>query len=191
MAILSYVCNCLTRSEFMKPNATPIERFEGWFIKPIEKLQELDNGDGGFAALMIAIPLYERYIVGKLKLAGRPMDDENKKEEIAVDLNLNDDKRKIFWDIFRIGFMHQAMPKAGKTGWVVSQKYGALPEFKMQGDRIYICVDPWKFAARVLSKFKEDPRLITASESFPLANVFLVPTSGLEGTAGDTLKDLP
>lgn len=175
----------------MRSDATPIERFEGWFIKPIEKLQELNNGDGGFAALMIAIPLYERYISGKLKLAGRPVSDENRMAEIAVDLNLDDYKRRIFWDIFRIGFMHQAMPKAGKTGWVVSQIYGALPEFKTQGDRLYICLDPWKFAARLLNKFKEDPRLINTSESFPLADVFLVPTSGLSGTSGNALKDLP
>ncbi len=175
----------------MRPDADPIERFEGWFIKPIEKLKELDNGDGGFAALMIAIPLYERYISGKLKLDGRAESDENKKTEIAADLKLSDHQRSIFWSIFRIGFMHQAMPKAGNTGWVVSQTYGELPEFKTQGNRTFVCLDPWKFAARLLNKFKKDPRLITTSGSFPLADVFLVPTSGLAGTSGSTLKDLP
>jgi len=35
----------------MKPGASLMERFDGWFIKPIEKLKEIPEGDGGFLAL--------------------------------------------------------------------------------------------------------------------------------------------
>jgi hypothetical protein len=47
----------------MKPDASPTERFNGWFVKSIEKLRELPEGDGAFAAMMIALPLYERRIM--------------------------------------------------------------------------------------------------------------------------------
>jgi len=32
----------------MKPGASLMERFDGWFVQPIEKLKELPEGDGGF-----------------------------------------------------------------------------------------------------------------------------------------------
>jgi hypothetical protein len=34
----------------MKTGATIIERFDGWFANPIEKLKELPEGDGGITA---------------------------------------------------------------------------------------------------------------------------------------------
>lgn len=36
---------------------TPDSLFERWYVRPIEKLKELPDGDGRFAALMIALPL--------------------------------------------------------------------------------------------------------------------------------------
>jgi hypothetical protein len=94
--------------------------------------------------------------------------------------------------MFRIGFMHQAMPRAGMTKWVVSDRYGALPEFKTYEGHSCICLDPWKFVDRVLDKFKQDPRLIIASESFPLADVFsLSTTPKSDGTSGTAFKDFP
>jgi len=45
----------------MKPGASLIDRFNGWFVEPIEKLKELPEGDGGFLALSAALFLCERY----------------------------------------------------------------------------------------------------------------------------------
>lgn len=160
----------------MKQNASPIERFDGWFVKPIEKIKELPEGDGGFAAMMVALPLYERYIIAKLKIEGKPTNDPEIQQEIADDLNLKDHERRIFWEMFRHGFMHQAMVKYGKTKWMVSHTFGELPEFKTIKGIQCICFDPWKFTDRVLCKFRADHRLITASESFPLASIFEMPT---------------
>jgi hypothetical protein len=42
-----------------------------------------------------------------------------------------------------------------------------------------VCIDPWKFADRVLNAFLADPRLITISESFPLASVSAVPSHAI------------
>ncbi len=158
----------------MKPGSSPTERFNGWFVRSIEKLKELPEGDGAFAAMMIALPLYERYIIAKLKLDGRPTGEEDIAREICDDLKLDDQQRRIFWGMFRTGFMHQAMVQTGKTRWLVSDRFGALPEFKMFNGQGCICIDPWKFTARVLSGFMGNPRLITVSESFPLADVFEV-----------------
>jgi len=184
----------------MRPNLKPLDRFNGWFVKPIEKLKELPEGNGGFAVMMISIPLYERYIIAKLKLDGRSTSEEEIGNEVSVDLGLDDRQRRIFWNMIRNGFMHQALPKAGETKWVASDKYGELPEFKTYQGQIYICLDPWKFANRVLEKFIQDPRLISVSESFPLADVFSVSAMqkstdssghGNAGTSGNALKDLP
>lgn len=158
----------------MKSTATPLEKFEGWFVKAIDKLKELPEGDGAFAALMIVLPLYERYIVAKLKLDGKDTGEDDKKQEMAKDLGLNDKYRSVFWAIFRIGFTHQGMPHHGKTKWLVSHKFGELPEFRTVSGTECVCLDPWKFAQRVLKKYQGDPRLITASESFPLADVFSI-----------------
>lgn len=35
----------------MRSEATPLEKFEGWFVQAIDKLDELPEGDGAFAAL--------------------------------------------------------------------------------------------------------------------------------------------
>lgn len=156
----------------MKQNASPIERFDGWFVKSIKKMNELPEGDGAFAAMMVALPLYERYIIGKLKMDGKPSGEEDIRKEIAADLELDVHQRGIFWEMFRNGFMHQGMGKAGKTKWMVGHTFGELPEFKTVDGHSYVCLDPWKFADRVLDRFQKDHRLITASESFPLADVF-------------------
>ncbi len=153
-----------------------IEYFNRWFVNPINKLKDLPEGDGGFAAFMVAIPLYERYIIGKLKLAGKCSDKESVKKEISKDLKMNDKQRCIFWEMLRNGFMHQSMPKKGKTKYMFSSSFSAIPEFKkLNNNEDFICLDPWKFSERVLNKFLKEPELITASESYPLASIFVMP----------------
>jgi hypothetical protein len=156
----------------MRPGASPSERFKGWFVESVAKLRELPEGDGAFATMMIVLPLYERYIIANLKLSGSQTGEEEITREIGADLGLDEAQRRIFWEMFRNGFMHQAMVKAGQTQWAVSDRFGALPEFRLLNGQRCVCVDPWKFADRVLEAFVRDPRLIAASESFPLAEVF-------------------
>ena len=91
---------------------------------------------------------------------------------IGKDLNLDDSQRRAFGQMFRNGFLHQGMVMAGRTQWVVSDRFGSIPEFRFLNGVQCVCVDPWKFARRVLDSFINDPRLISASESFPLASVF-------------------
>ncbi|HEV8717826.1 MAG TPA: hypothetical protein VGX03_34010 [Candidatus Binatia bacterium] len=163
----------------MRPGATPLDRFNAWFTRAIDKLKELPEGDGAFAAILISLPLYERYIVAKLKLDGRQPTKKNIRDEISSDLNLDEGQFRVFWEMFRNGFMHQGMTKAGKTKWLVSRHAGELPEFKTLQGQSCVCIDPWKFTARVIKAFQNDHRLITASESFPLADVFSLPADAL------------
>jgi len=93
-----------------------LDKFRLWYIGPIEKLKELPNGAGGFVAFMVGIALYERLIVARLKLKDQKADDDALQETIKGDLRLTDQERRIFWDMFRNGLFHQAMPKLGKTG---------------------------------------------------------------------------
>ena len=152
-----------------------IELFERWFGNSIDKLRELPTGDGAFAALMIVLPLYERCIIAKLKLAGEETKESDIQRAIGIDLRLDDRQRRIFWDAFRNGFMHQGMARRGRTQWMISHVFGELPEFRTYGGAEWICLDPWKFADRVLAQFRADHRLITASESFPWAGISFVP----------------
>ena len=153
-----------------------IEYFNRWFVNPIKKLKDLPEGDGGFVAFMVAIPLYDRYIRAKLKLAGKCANEESVKKEMSKDLRMNDSERHIFWDMFRNGFMHRSMPKKGKTKYMFNSSFSAIPKFKrFKNNEDFICLDPWKFSERVLNKFLKEPRLITASEKYPLASIFVKP----------------
>jgi hypothetical protein len=144
-----------------------LELFDAWFVKPIKSM----DVNGGFIAFMVALALYERLIVARLKLAEQSSDEESVKEKMAEDLKLDPQQRTIFWDMFRNGLLHQGMPKVGKTGYLFRSDFSDFPEFKEYDGKPVICIDPQKFAIRVLNEFTQSPELILASESFPLASV--------------------
>lgn len=150
-------------------------RFRRWFVEPVEKLKSLPDGNGGFVAFMAALALYERLIVARLKLRNELTDEDSVRREIAQDLGLSDNERSIFWDMFRNGMLHQAMPKAGNTEWVFHDSFSGYPEFKTLQGRSFICINPWKFTDRVLAEFISEPKMIIASESFPLGTITPLP----------------
>lgn len=151
---------------------TPEERFNRWFVIPIQTLQKLENGDGAFVALMAVLPLYERAVTARLKLSGVAATDLAKQNEINRDLCIDSGVRSRFWAIFRNGFTHQAMGLDGRTKWRIDGSYGASPTIMTEKDIDFVCIDPWKFASHVLKMFADNPALITASESFPFADIF-------------------
>jgi len=106
------------------------------------------------------------------RIRGSGTDDDAVRQEIGRDLKISDIQRSIFWDTFRNGLLHGAMPKAGRTKFMLEHAYSGYPEFKAASDgSSVICINPWKFADRVAKEFLSDTNLITASDSFPLANV--------------------
>jgi hypothetical protein len=84
------------------------------------------------------------------------------------DLNLSSHERSVFWDIFRNGLLHQALPKIGKTKYWFSHEYSGYPKFIEKEGSKYICIDPWKFTDRVINEYQLNPGLILESDSFPL-----------------------
>ena len=157
----------------MKPESTPRERFEGWYKASVEKLRELPDGDGAISVLMIAFPWYERAIKGRLKLAGSKTTEEAFRLAVMDDLKISEIEFKIFWDAYRNGVLHQAMPKDGKTKWSIDSKFLAYPVISQSenGERV-IQIDPFKFADHVAAMFDSDDRLVDISESYPLARIF-------------------
>lgn len=150
---------------------TALKYFRIWFIEPIEKLKELPGGNGGFVAFMVGLALYERLMVAKLKLENRETNDDAIQQAMAIDLNLSDRQRRIFWDMLRNGLLHQGMPKVGKTRCFFHHQFSGYPEFRTSDNIPVICIDPWKFTDRVLKEFLQHPMLIVSSESYPLAYI--------------------
>lgn len=156
------------------------ELFQRWFVIPISKLKELPNGDGGFVAFISALALYERLVVAKLKVQNQTSEPEKVKQVMAKDLGLSPKEQAIFWDMFRNGLLHHAMPKAGKTSWIFHDTFGASPTFQFLDNAAFICIDPWKFTDWVLGEFLANPNLIIASESFPLPSILPIPFDRLK-----------
>lgn len=154
--------------------------FDRWFEQAVRKLDELPNGDGGFAAFMVGLALYERLIVAEQKLAKRDSSPEAVNAAMAADLGLTGREQAIFWSVFRAGLLHQGMPQAGNTSWLFRHTFAATPTFGEYDGQPVVCIDPWKFTRRVLRRFHESPSKIIASESFPLGSVFPLDESKLK-----------
>jgi len=147
-----------------------VELFKAWFVKPMSTM----DTDGGFVAFMVALALYERLIIAKLKLENSDTDKPAIKQKISEDLELSDHDRSVFWNLFRDGLLHQGMPNIGKTGFILHPNFAEKPKLKYDGEKPVFCIDPWKFYQRVIQEFLSNPCLITASESFPLAQVGVI-----------------
>jgi hypothetical protein len=152
-----------------------INKFRIWYIEPVEKLKELPNGNGGFVAFMVGIALYERLIIADLSLKGKKTDVPSIQQAMMIDLKLTEKQQHIFWDVFRNGLFHQAMPKSGKTGYWFRHTFSGYPEFIEENERTIICIDPWEFTDRVINAFLSDPKLIIESESYPLPSIIPIP----------------
>jgi hypothetical protein len=156
-----------------------LEKFRLWYVEPVEKLKELPYGSGGFAAFMVGLALYERLIVAKIKITGQEANDEAIQNAMNEDLRLSDIERRIFWDMFRNGLFHQAMPKIGRTGYCFDNSFTGFPEFKALNGHPVICIDPWKFTDRVINELIATPKLIVESESYPLPSILPIPFNNL------------
>ena len=160
---------------------TALHLFNSWFVKPIKS----SDIDGGFVAFMVMLALYERLIHAKLEIQGTDT-GANFKKYMETDLRLTADERKDFWDMFRHGLLHRGMPKVDRkeqkttTGYIFRSDFSAFPEFRMYYDQPIICIEPAKFAARILDEFVQNPELILRADLFPLASVGPINMNALE-----------
>jgi hypothetical protein len=161
----------------MKPGASLMERFNGWFVKPIDKLKELPEGDGGFLALSAALFLCERYYRALTDTLSGKRDDETFKIAAAKDLGLSLEDFNHFWTVYRNGIQHQGTPKKFidknnqiKYFFHISDEFGAIPEiFKINAYKREIRLNVWKFADLIVTKFKTNSTVFqkAISHTFP------------------------
>lgn len=161
----------------MKPGASLMERFEGWYIKPIEKLKELPEGDGGFLALSAALFLCERYYRALTDTLHGKKDDEAFKIAAAQDLGMGLEDFNCFWIVYRNGIQHQGTPKKYidrknqvKYFFHISDEFGGIPEIhKVNAYKREIRLNVWKFAEVIVEKFKTNSSVFrkAVSHTFP------------------------
>jgi hypothetical protein len=152
----------------MRPGASLFERFDGWFVRPIEKLKELPEGDGGFLALSAALFLCERYYRTLTNTQENPSDDKSFKVEAAKDLGIELEDFNCFWQVYRNGIQHQGMPrrfvdkkKRLTYGWNMDERFSAIPIIhEIDAKTREIRLNPWKFAELIISKFRDNPEIL-------------------------------
>lgn len=161
-----------------------------WFDQPLGVIEHsglIPDGNGAIIALMAIFPLYERYLNDAFKRSTLGLTFVQFR---ARDLGLPEDPTTDadqFWNIFRDGLLHSGMPfedskSARKYSWILPKislrkepGYEALPKYKLtkSGERV-ICLDPWGFVDFVLSKYRNDPGILTRDADSPLLPLYLV-----------------
>jgi hypothetical protein len=146
--------------------------FERWFEAAFEKLATLPKGDGGIAGLMIALPLFERYVHHRKKQLGWTSFYQVMAHELLL---CEASEAEEFWTVFRHGFCHTGMPfEQGKKKLILpkvtlSGNGPALPEkLPIPGGPHVFLLDPWKFIAHVRDIYRKDPALLSQNDEAPL-----------------------
>lgn len=149
-------------------------KFEKWYLNAIQTLHDkMGHGDGGIAALMIVMPLFERYLTPKIP-ADKKQDEqaEIRNSLIRAEFGFADDiQAAMFWNVFRDGLCHvgsffEQSRTAAKKGWVLPKialdgSFSGVPTFdKDQNGEEIIKLNPWLFADFVIQKYRDDPSLI-------------------------------
>lgn len=157
----------------------PDHLFNKWFRAPFGSLEALSGGDGALVMLMMILPLYERYLDAAMRNAA---EKRRFYTVMSDDLGLHDwQKARDFWEVFRHGFCHTAMPfernDRGHTLPKVSlhADYPDMPSFRKNedGDDV-ICINPWGFGRFVFKKYADDPALLTSHPDAPLLSIAMI-----------------
>jgi len=147
--------------------------FERWFDAAFLSLFALPDGDGAIAGMMVALPLFERFIHVKMRAVGGGWTFY---QHLASELLLSDaEEAKEFWTAFRHGFCHAGMP------FEEDREKRALPRVSLSGGgpklprkisapngpHVFL-LDPWKFIFHVRDIYRANPALLTQHGQAPL-----------------------
>jgi hypothetical protein len=157
--------------------------FDNWFARPLGLL----NADphGGFAVLMIAIPLLERYLREKSRCFEGDLDDRFYSEFVKLFPDLNLDQAKNFWHSYRNGLLHRAsFSKRNRRGtimpqaWISSRTAMAPTTINYDLANDVFVLLPKEFSDRVLRVIHDDfsTFLGSGSTSHPLPEVNYPPS---------------
>lgn len=160
--------------------------FDRWYKKPLRRLKELPNGDGGFVALVTACVLYERYaramIIRKNPgLKNKRIEQKEVAEQLARDLDSDaqcDDESlcREFWKVTRHGLVHHAMLQVENEwgqdlpGWHLHHKYKKPLQWRKSGE--IIGIQPFLFSDWVLSLWERHPELVAEDKHAPWGAIF-------------------
>jgi hypothetical protein len=120
------------------------------YIDPMMKME----GSQGFLVLMVLLPLYEKH----LKVNGHIGDDERFTQGhrvfkvIGRDLRLSMDEAYYFWQCFRNGLLHRALPNESGS-FPYSLRIGGPPIERKNG---VFYIDPYELRNQLLEKIKRD-----------------------------------
>ena len=145
-----------------------------WFKEIVRGLCQLENG--GFAILMVTLPILERYLREKSRVYESPrLEAPFYTELLRVFPTLSSEQEaRNFWQIFRNGLLHQAtLSRATTKG--ITMPAGLLsadaPAVDVDKSGIFL-VNPRKFADRVFGVIDSDFGVFEAAGSInhPMPN---------------------
>jgi len=152
------------------------DRFKLWYLEPLQLLEAMPSGQGGFVALATACFLYERYAVAMLDSQGKKANRVGKVSQLGKDFKVNGETAEAFWKVIRDGILHQGMPLQDENlpAWGFHYAYPAIALEDVNG-KPFLKIQPWKFTDRVLELWKDHFDLLKSSGSFPWAAIGRVP----------------
>jgi len=142
----------------MKTSETSENRanFKLWFARILADLAK--DPHAGFATMMIALPLLERYLRQKTSnFEEPPLSPAFRNELVCCFPNLKDEAgAKDFWSIFRHGVLHQGTFRCLKNGAGASGTLANCAEAVEVDASGNFVVNPVKFAAAVVKLIEDD-----------------------------------
>ena len=175
----------------------PEDKFERWVVAPIDRLRQLPQGDGAFAALSICCGLFERLIDSFLSRDKVKATPEAFWEAAARDLGCSEEAMRRFWNGFRLGMQHAFQPKAyvedrglgNRWGWDMAEAegYHHFPEILQKDPKTFtVRIDPWKFVDHVLERWRQNPEVMNQLSEFVLKNIAPIAEPAAESDASST-----
>jgi len=152
------------------------ERFKLWYVQPLQALEKLPDGQGGFIALGTACFLYERYAIAFIKSRNLKPNKVQILKQVSIDINVDINTAEAFWNVIRDGILHQGMPLQKKKlpPWGFHLTYPAMFLDYYNGQP-FLKIQPWKIMHQVLHLCEEHFDILLSSRSFPWASIVPVP----------------
>jgi hypothetical protein len=144
------------------------EKIEKWFLGPLRSMSKM-KGDQAFIAMMVCLVLYEKYLRVAKEIGDEKFCQGSKAFRImSEDFDFPPDDCYRFWQDWRNGLLHRAMPSIGHyDGYVLSGDKYPKP-LQIDGKRLKI--DPWKFCAIVI-RLVDRERTMWKDPKNPLAKI--------------------
>ena len=153
------------------------ELFERWFVNPLEILQSIPNGDGGFIALATCCFLYERYVKSVIKRSGIKANKPSLIRQFSEDFSTTEETSRVFWNVVRDGILHQGLPKQREhgskslPGYILHHSFTIPVELVDWGGEPALRIQPWLFMSKVIELWQDKIYLLEESESFPFPRI--------------------